>query len=132
PGDVVTIASREPPAEYRVVGIAAPPGRDGLHGQSALYVTDAEADRLAGRPGQAVAIGVATTAGADVGQGATEIDAMLTATIGNREAVVRTGAERGRVELLEAEQARVRLISLGGAIGGTSLLVAVLVVVGTF
>src|SRR5690606_10892669 len=42
PGDVVTIASTEAPAEYRVVGIAAPPGRDGLHGQSALYFTDAD------------------------------------------------------------------------------------------
>jgi putative ABC transport system permease protein len=45
--------------------------------------------------------------------------------------VAYTGDERGTVEFLDAEQARVRLISLGGALGGTSLLVAILVVTGT-
>nr|BFE84263.1 hypothetical protein GCM10020093_068640 [Planobispora longispora] len=47
-------------------------------------------------------------------------------------AVVHTGDERGAAEFLDAEQARLKLISMGGALGGTALLVAVLVVVGTF
>lgn len=47
-------------------------------------------------------------------------------------AQVRSGDDRGPVEFLDAATARTRLVSVGGAMGGTSLLVAVLVVVGTF
>lgn len=47
-------------------------------------------------------------------------------------AQVSTGGARGPVEFLDAAAARVKLVSIGGAMGGTSLLVAVLVVVGTF
>lgn len=47
-------------------------------------------------------------------------------------AQVSTGDERGPVEFLDAAAARIKLVSMGGAMGGTSLLVAVLVVVGTF
>ncbi|MFJ9247381.1 FtsX-like permease family protein [Streptomyces sp. NPDC101776] len=45
---------------------------------------------------------------------------------------VTTGDARGPVEFLDAAAARNRLVSMGGAMGGTSLLVAILVVVGTF
>ncbi|MYV98657.1 ABC transporter permease, partial [Streptomyces sp. SID3343] len=47
-------------------------------------------------------------------------------------AQVRTGDDRGPAEFLDAAKARVGLVSLGGALGGTSLLIAILVVVGTF
>jgi hypothetical protein len=47
-------------------------------------------------------------------------------------AEVTTGDARGPVEFLDAAAARIRLVSMGGAMGGTSLLVAILVVVGTF
>ncbi|MFI6545117.1 FtsX-like permease family protein [Streptomyces prunicolor] len=47
-------------------------------------------------------------------------------------AEVTTGDARGPVEFLDAATARIRLVSMGGAMGGTSLLVAILVVVGTF
>lgn len=42
------------------------------------------------------------------------------------------GDARGPVEFLDAAGARIKLVSMGGAMGGTSLLVAILVVVGTF
>ncbi|MFV2174303.1 hypothetical protein ACFHW2_08340 [Actinomadura sp. LOL_016] len=64
--------------------------------------------------------------------------AWLPAAVAERDAVrgtsatVHTGTDRGRVEFLGAEDARIDLISMGGALGGTSLLVAVLVVSGTF
>jgi ABC-type antimicrobial peptide transport system permease subunit len=45
---------------------------------------------------------------------------------------VATGDDHGPVEFLDAAGARIKLVSMGGAIGGTSLLVAILVVVGTF
>ncbi|MGW2213342.1 FtsX-like permease family protein, partial [Nonomuraea sp. NPDC001684] len=75
----------------------------------------AEARRLAGHPGRVSAVGV--------------FPGLDRAPEG---AVVYTGDERGRLEFLDAEQARVKLISMGGALAGTSLLVAILVVMGTF
>lgn len=47
-------------------------------------------------------------------------------------AQVSAGDDRGPVEFLDAAAVRTKLVSMGGAMGGTSLLVAVLVVVGTF
>ncbi|MBE3008794.1 ABC transporter permease [Microbispora sp. NEAU-D428] len=98
---------------YRVVGVTA----QALPSQDTVFFSTSEARRLAGRPGLVTAIGVFP--GVDVGS-----------VLGGR-LVAYTGDERGTVEFLDAEQARVRLISLGGALGGTSLLVAILVVTGT-
>lgn len=100
-------------AAYRVVGVTA----QALPSQDTVFFSTAEARRLAGRPGLVTAIGVFPRV--DV---APVLDDRL---------VAYTGDERGRVEFLGAEQARVRLISLGGALGGTSLLVAILVVTST-
>ncbi|MEV2268927.1 ABC transporter permease [Nonomuraea africana] len=106
-GRALTVGSRR----YRVVGVTA----QALPSQDTVFFSTREARRLAGRPGQVSAIGV--------------FPAVDVAVKG---AVAYTGDERGTVEFLGAEQARVMLISLGGALGGTSLLVAILVVVGTF
>ncbi|GIH45243.1 putative ABC transport system permease protein [Microbispora rosea] len=104
---------------YRVVGVTAqaPPSQD------TVFFSTAEARRLAGRPGLVTAIGVFPRVGMPV-------DASSVLSTGERLAAY-SGDERGTVEFLDAEQARVRLISLGGALGGTSLLVAILVVTGT-
>ncbi|MEV4108767.1 ABC transporter permease [Nonomuraea sp. NPDC049695] len=96
---------------YRVVGVTA----QALPGQDTLFFATGEARRLAGRDGLVTAIGVWPALHVTV-QGA----------------LTYTGDERGAVEFPEAEGARVKLVSLGGALGGTSLLVAILVVVGTF
>ncbi|MEV1200992.1 ABC transporter permease [Microbispora rosea] len=104
---------------YRVVGVTAqaPPSQD------TVFFSTAEARRLAGRPGLVTAIGVFPRVGMPV-------DASSVLSAGERLAAY-SGDERGTVEFLDAEQARVRLISMGGALGGTSLLVAILVVTGT-
>ncbi|MFI7130299.1 FtsX-like permease family protein [Nonomuraea sp. NPDC050153] len=96
---------------HRVVGVTA----QALPGQDTIFFTTAEARRLAGRDGLVTAIGVWPRVGIAV-----------------KGAVAYTGDERGAIEFPGAENARVKLISLGGALGGTSLLVAILVVVGTF
>ncbi|MGW5261264.1 FtsX-like permease family protein [Microbispora sp. NPDC004025] len=98
---------------YRVVGVTA----QALPSQDTVFFSTAEARRLAGRPGLVTAIGVFPRV---------DVSPVLTDRL-----VAYTGDERGTVEFLDAEQARVRLISLGGALGGTSLLVAILVVTGT-
>ncbi|MEW9530947.1 FtsX-like permease family protein [Microbispora sp. NPDC049125] len=96
---------------HRVVGVTA----QALPSQDTVFFSTAEARRLAGHPGMVSATGV--------------FPALSRAPQG---AVLYTGDERGRLEFLDAEQARVSLISMGGALAGTSLLVGVLVVVGTF
>ncbi|WP_433445556.1 FtsX-like permease family protein [Nonomuraea sp. CA-141351] len=103
-------ADRQIPG-YRVVGVT----EQALPSQDTIFFTTGEARRLAGRDGLVTAIGVWPRVDVTV-QGA----------------VVHTGDERGAVEFPDAENSRVMLISLGGALGGTSLLVAILVVVGTF
>ncbi|MEU1720405.1 FtsX-like permease family protein [Nonomuraea sp. NPDC005692] len=96
---------------HRVVGVTA----QALPSQDTVFFSTAEARRLAGHPGRVSAVGV--------------FPGLDRAPEG---AVVHTGDERGRLEFLDAEQARVKLISMGGALAGTSLLVAILAVVGTF
>ncbi|MFI7448530.1 FtsX-like permease family protein [Nonomuraea sp. NPDC049714] len=98
-------------AGYQVVGVTA----QALPSQDTLFFTTAQARKLAGRPGQLTAIGVFPHRDVHV-----------------EGALTYTGDERGTVEFLGAENARIKLISLGGALAATSLLVAILVVVGTF
>lgn len=126
PGDRLTVQSTQAPRSYRVSGVAAP--ATAVDHQTSLFFTAAEARRLAARPGQVTALGVIPAAGTDPGRLRTALAAALHGT----GAQVSAGDDRGRVEFLDAAAARVKLISMGAAMGGTSLLVAVLVVVGTF
>ncbi|MFE4260956.1 FtsX-like permease family protein [Streptomyces sp. NPDC056883] len=127
PGSELTVQSTGAPKTYTVSGIAAAAGGSLAH-QSALFFGDAEAQRLAVRDGRVSAIGVLPRAGVDAGELAGRIRQALQGTT----AQVATGDGRGPVEFLDAAGARIKLVSMGGAMGGTSLLVAVLVVVGTF
>ncbi|MFG3170204.1 FtsX-like permease family protein [Streptomyces sp. NPDC048200] len=126
PGDRLTVQSTRSPRTYRVTGIAAPDS-DVSH-QTSLFFSTAEATRLAAHPGQVSAIGVLPENGADV----RTVERAVTEALNGTTAQIASGDERGPVEFLDAAAARIRLVSMGGAMGGTSLLVAVLVVVGTF
>ncbi|MFI1847933.1 FtsX-like permease family protein [Streptomyces sp. NPDC020480] len=127
PGDRLTVQSTAAPRAYRVTGIAAPADGD-LRRQTSLFFTDAEADRLAAHPGRIAAIGVLAEPGTDPARLKQDLAAALSGT----KARVHTGGDRGPAEFPDAAAARTRLVSMGGAMGGTSLLVAILVVVGTF
>ncbi|MGV9600217.1 ABC transporter permease [Streptosporangium sandarakinum] len=121
PGARVPVRTPAGDRTYLVTGVTA----QDLPGRETLFLSPAEARRLAGRPGMVSAVGVFP---------AVDVSAALreaAAAPGGVPALAATGDERGAVEFPDAEQARVRLISLGGALGGTSLLVAILVVVGT-
>lgn len=126
-GGKLTVQSTSAPRTYQVSGIAAAKGGD-LGQQSALFFADAEAERLSGRTDQVAAVGVLPAPGVSVDAAERQVRDALKGT----SAQVHTGADRGPVEFLDASGARVKLVSMGGAIGGTSLLVAILVVVGTF
>lgn len=127
PGTELTVQSTGEPKTYRVSGVAKA-ARGELAQQSALFFSDAEARRLAARDGQVSAIGVLPAPGVDAGRLAGQVAQALKGTT----AQVSSGDERGPVEFLDAAGARIKLVSMGGAMGGTSLLVAILVVVGTF
>ncbi|SNS07694.1 putative ABC transport system permease protein [Streptosporangium subroseum] len=144
----VTIQSTAEPRVYRVVGVTA----QALENQPTLFFHTGEARRLAGHPGLVSAIGVfpavdvtaalkdasaqgpaaarSGTAGAAADAEGASMQAPV--TVGGAAAVAYTGDARGPLEFLNADKARIKLISLGGALGGTSLLVAIIVVVGTF
>ncbi|MET9482617.1 FtsX-like permease family protein [Streptomyces sp. NPDC006638] len=127
PGDRLPVQSTRAPRTYTVSGIAVAEGGD-LRQQTSLFFSTAEARRLAGRPGQVTAIAVVPERGTDTGALKTALSRALDGTT----AQVTSGDDRGPVEFLDASGARVKLISMGGAMGGTSLLVAILVVVSTF
>ncbi|WP_405661948.1 FtsX-like permease family protein [Streptomyces sp. RK9] len=133
PGDRLTVQSTQAPRTYRVTGIATPgrgddSGDGALAHQTALFFSTQEAQRLAAHPGKVTAVGVVPADGTSADQ----LKAAVKKTLSGTTAQVSTGGDRGPVEFLDAAGARVRLVSIGGAMGGTSLLVAVLVVVGTF
>ncbi|MEW2392962.1 FtsX-like permease family protein [Streptomyces venezuelae] len=127
PGDHLTVQSTRSPRDYRITGVAAPV--DGaLRHQTSLFFSSEEAERLAAHPGKVTAFGVIPTDGTTV----TELKKAVEQAVEGTSAQVSAGDDRGPVEFLDAAGARVKLVSMGGAMGGTSLLVAVLVVVGTF
>ncbi|MER7464736.1 FtsX-like permease family protein [Streptomyces sp. NPDC097981] len=127
PGARLTVQATGEPKTYTVSGIAQAP-LGGLARQSVLFFGDAEAQRMAARDGQVTAIGVVPAPGVGPGELAGRVRQALTGT----GAQISLGDERGPVEFLDAVGARIKLVSMGGAMGGTSLLVAILVVVGTF
>ncbi|WP_328968212.1 ABC transporter permease [Streptomyces sp. NBC_00239] len=131
PGSRLTVLATAEPRTYTVTGIAraerAPGGA--LAHQESLFFSTAEARRLSGRPaGSYTAIGVLPRPGTTTG----DVESALGRALHGSTARVAAGDARGPVEFLDAAGARTRLVSLGGAMGGTSLLVAVLVVAGTF
>ncbi|MFF8475001.1 FtsX-like permease family protein [Streptomyces sp. NPDC015414] len=126
PGDRLTVQSTRSPRDYRITGIATPSAP--VRHQTSLFFSSAEARRLAAHPGQVSAFGVLPAGGADP----ETVRQAVTRALHGTTAQVSTGDARGPVEFLDAAAARTRLVSMGGAMGGTSLLVAVLVVVGTF
>ncbi|MEV8535353.1 FtsX-like permease family protein [Streptomyces sp. NPDC051211] len=127
PGAPLTVQSTGEPKTYTVSGIARPAQGD-LAQQNALFFSSPEARRLAARDGRITAVGVQPKPGVS----ATALAADLRKALADTTAQVSTGDGRGPVEFLDAAGARTKLVSMGGAMGGTSLLVAILVVVGTF
>ncbi|MET8769938.1 FtsX-like permease family protein [Streptomyces sp. NPDC004658] len=125
-GDRLPVQSTQAPRTYRITGIATP--ATAVRHQTSLFFSAGEARRLAAHPGQVTAFGVLPVKGADPER----VRRAAVRALHGTTAQVSTGDARGPVEFLDAAAARTRLVSMGGAMGGTSLLVAVLVVVGTF
>jgi putative ABC transport system permease protein len=130
PGEAVTgyraalgarlrLASTEGARTVTVVGVARP--RHAVRQQTAIFLTDAEAARLAGHPGRVDAIGVLAAPGFDASR--------LRAPGGD--ALVLTGDARGRAEHAELQEARTTLIAVTASFGGLALFIAIFVVAST-
>src|SRR4051812_41555640 len=118
-GARLRFASTEAARTVTVVGVARP--RRPVAHETAIFLTDAEAARLAGHPGSADAIGVLAAPGLD--------PARLRAASGR--AVVLTGRARGRAEQPLRQEARTTLIAVTASFGGLALFIALFVVAGT-
>ncbi|WP_430477616.1 FtsX-like permease family protein [Streptomyces sp. P11-1] len=128
PGDRVRLRAGGEARTFTVVGVAD--GRDAVH------FTAGEARRLAGHPGTVDAIGLLAEPGVDTAELRARVGAALDRA-GVRDARaaddatalrVFTGEDRGGAEQLAAAPARSALLALCGAVAGTVILVAVLVV----
>ncbi|ACU69628.1 protein of unknown function DUF214 [Catenulispora acidiphila DSM 44928] len=111
-----------------VVGVTS----QGFASQAAIYFDTTEARQLAGHDGLVDAIGVFPAA--DPGSTEKDVKALFSSAAAGvvPAPVVHTGDSRGAAEFPDSADASVRLISMGAVLGGTSLIVAILVVVGTF
>ncbi|MFF4342796.1 FtsX-like permease family protein [Kitasatospora sp. NPDC001540] len=136
PGATTTARTAAGALDLRVVGVTA----QGFDSQAAVFFSPDRARALAGHDGLVSAIGVFPADGATAAGTAADVRALLADAPAGPSgpaataptAVVRTGDDRGRAEFPDAAGAGVRLVSTGAVLAGTSLLVALLVVVGTF
>jgi putative ABC transport system permease protein len=118
-GARLQLASTESARPVTVVGVAR--ARHPVTQQTAVFLTDGEAARLAGNPGRVDAIGVLAAPGFDA--------ARLDAAAGG--ARVLTGDARGQAEYPELHQARTTLIPVTAAFGGLAMFIAMFVVAST-
>src|SRR3954470_22131374 len=118
-GARLSLTSTEAARKVTVVGVARP--RHRVSQQTAIFVTDAEAQRLGGHPGRVDAIGVLRGPGFD----ASRLPAVA------RGAHVLTGAARGKAEHPELQEARITLIPVTAAFTGLALFIAMFVVTST-
>jgi len=118
-GARLSLAAADPARTVTVVGVARP--RHPVSQQTAIFLTDAEATRLAGHPSRVDAIGVLAGPGFDVSR--------LRAAAGG--AQVLTGGARGAAEYPELERTRAVLIPVTAAFGGLAMFIAIFVVAST-
>src|SRR6516165_2648532 len=118
-GTRLVLAATEPARTVTVVGVARP--RHTVSQQTVIFLTDAEATRLAGHPGEDDAIGVLAVPGIDITR-------LRAAAPG---AAVLTGDARGQAEYPQLQNSRQTLIPVFAAFGGLALFIAMFVVAST-
>src|SRR3954466_11183649 len=118
-GARLSLGATERARTVTVVGVALP--RHPVTQQTSVFLTDAEAARLAGHPGRAGAIGVLAGPGFDASR--------LRAAAGGAD--VLTGTARGRAEHPELLEAKTTLIAVTASFGGLALFIAMFVVMST-
>ncbi|MEU6707770.1 ABC transporter permease [Streptomyces wuyuanensis] len=125
-GGTVELMTGSAPRSFEVSGVAALEGVPSPR-RSALFFTDALAERLAARDGGADALGVRAAPGTEAGQLARAVGDAL----GEPGLVVVSGEDRGRAEFPDVVATGSRLVLLSSALSGTAVPVTVFVVAST-
>ncbi len=115
-GARLMLSSTEPARQVTVVGIARP--RHAAGTRRVIFLSDTEAARLAGHPGRVDAIGILAGRSFD--------PARLRTAAGN--ALVLTGAARGKAESPELQAGRTRLIAVAASFAGVGAFIALFVI----
>jgi putative ABC transport system permease protein len=123
-GARVRLGSTDRAAPLTVVGIAD--ARPPLKRQAAVFVSDAEAERLGGHPGRTDAIALLTERGADTAK-----VAAAARVVAGPDVAVLTGSRRGGPEFPKYADAREGLMALTGMFGVLALVIALFVIAGT-
>src|SRR4051794_17913486 len=118
-GARLRLSSTESGRTVTVVGVAEP--HHAVRRQAAIFITDAEAARLAGHAGRVDAIGILAGPHFDPAR----------VRSAARGAVVVTGAARGKAEFPELRAGRTRLNAVSASFAGLGIFVALFVVAGT-
>jgi putative ABC transport system permease protein len=118
-GARLTLSSTEAARTVTVVGTARP--RHAAPRQASIFLTDAEAARLSGDPGQVDAIGIVAGHGFDAAR----------VRSAARGAVVHTGGGRGNAEFPQLQDGHTRLIAVSASFAGLGIFVALFVVAST-
>jgi putative ABC transport system permease protein len=114
-GDSIELEIGAVGTRYRLVGTTT-------SGQSAAFLTDAQARHLSGRPDQVDAVAVLADPGVGADELATRIHQSLPGVITS------VGIDRSEAEFLDVGAARSFLILMAGSFGGVMLLIVLLVV----
>lgn len=123
-GDAVQLAAGSVPRTYSVVGVVDQVDRENR--QSNVWLTDAAARQLTGRPAQVDAIGVVGAPGTSPKELAERIERALGAAVATY-----TGSRRGDVEFLDAGRSRSELTILSVSFAGSVPMIAMMVVAST-
>lgn len=123
-GDSVRIAAGSAPWSYSVVGVTDQVGEKSR--QANVWLTDAAARQLTGRPQQVDAIGVVGEPGTSPKELAERIERAL-----GQHVVTYVGHRRGDVEFLDAGRSRSELTMLSISFAGSVPMIAMMVVAST-
>lgn len=126
PGGTVRIQTTKAAAEYRVTGVVKLAGSDKKLRTPVVFFTDDEGRDLAERGDRVDAVGVFPKPGVDQGDLADKLVKQVGAGV---EAY--TGDDRSRVENPDVASARSTLQEIAGSLGGTVVLIAMMVVAST-
>ncbi|MFG1684433.1 FtsX-like permease family protein [Nonomuraea sp. NPDC049269] len=125
-GERVQLVVHGSVAVFRVSGVVAPAGGRTATA-AALFFAPADARRLSGHPDSVDAIAVIPAPGT----GEKTLADRVRAGLRGQSAVTLTGDDRGLAEFPQARAGRDNLLTVAGLIGGTTLLVGMLVLVST-
>jgi putative ABC transport system permease protein len=123
-GDRVRIASTRVASTYTVVGLVKYTGEGGALRTPPIFFADDQARTLFGRTDQVSTIGVLAAPGTDAGR----LDDRVDAALKGAHVTSHTGAGRGSAENPDVASARGSLKELAGSLGGTVVLITMLVV----